>query len=113
MRDPARGEVWYADLNPVRGREQAGHRRVLVVSSNLFNESPAELVIVLPITSKEKGIRSHVPMAPPEGGLKSRSYIKCEDVRSIAKERLTKRLGWAKAATMAEVESHLRYLMEL
>src|SRR5438128_11466126 len=48
---PIRGEVWLIDLNPVRGHEQAGRRPALVVSDDLFNQGPAGLVIVLPITS--------------------------------------------------------------
>ena len=55
-RQPARGEIWLADLNPVHGREQAGRRPCLVVSVNPFNQGPAELVIVLPLTTKDKGI---------------------------------------------------------
>ena len=57
---PARGEVWLADLNPVRGHEQAGRRPVLVVSEDLFNRGPAGLAIVLPMTSTLRGIPSHV-----------------------------------------------------
>ena len=51
MSSPARGEVWLADLNPVRGHEQAGRRPVLVVSEDLFNQGPAGLAVVLPLTS--------------------------------------------------------------
>lgn len=48
---PARGDIWLADLNPVRGHEQAGRRPVLVVSVDLFNQGRADLVVVLPVTS--------------------------------------------------------------
>lgn len=88
MIQPARGEIWIVDLNPVRGHEQSGRRPGLVVSTDIFNSGPAELVVLVPITSKEKGIPFHVEIYPPEGGLKERSFIKCEDIRSLAKERL-------------------------
>src|SRR5262245_51942581 len=78
--DPKRGEVWFADLNPTRGREQAGQRPVLVISDDRFNASAAELVIVLPLTTRKKGIPYHVEISPPEGGMQQASYIKCEDV---------------------------------
>lgn len=87
----ARGEVWLADLNPVRGHEQAGKRPCLVISVDLFNQGASGLVVVLPITSKDKKIPFHVEINPPEGGLKVRSFIKSEDVRSISVERLKKR----------------------
>jgi mRNA interferase MazF len=85
----------------------------MVISVDLFNQSPAELVIVLPITSKDKNIRSHVPVAPPEGGVKETSFIKCEDVRSISTERLVSRWGAVTSGTMANVEDCLRILMGL
>jgi mRNA interferase MazF len=110
---PARGEIWLADLNPVRGHEQSGRRPCLVISVDLFNQSPAGLIIVLPVTSKGKGIRAHVPIEPPEAGIKDISYIKCEDVRSISTERLIKRWGMTTPATMSEVEDRLRILMGL
>ena len=62
MTTPLRGEVWLVDLNPTRGREQAGKRPVLVVSTNGFNKSPADLVVIAPITSKDKSIPWHVAL---------------------------------------------------
>ena len=113
MPEPSRGEVWWVDLNPTRGHEQAGRRPGLVVSVDPFNHGPAGLVIVLPITTKAKGIPFHVQIKPPEGGLKSASYIKCEDVRSVAKERLARRLGAISSTTQAEVDDRLRILLGL
>ena len=97
---PSRGEVWQADLNPTRGREQAGKRPVLVVATNDFNHGAAELVVVLPITSKKKGVPWQVAISPPEGGLKTKSFVKCEDVRSVSRARLSKRWGSVAEATI-------------
>lgn len=113
MINPARGEVWLADLNPTRGHEQAGRRPILVVSHDLFNQGPAELVIVLPLTSTHRGVPSHVPITPPEGGLKTASVILCEAIRSISKERLSQRLGTVSLATLAAVEDRIRILLDL
>lgn len=110
---PARGEIWLADLNPVRGREQAGMRPCLVISVDPFNQSPAGLVIVLPMTSRNKGIRSHVAVMPPVGGVREASYVKCEDVRSISVERLVSRWGAVKPDTLRGIEDRLRILMGL
>lgn len=113
MSPPMRGDIWMTDLDPVRGHEQAGKRPALVVSANTFNLGPAGLVILLPLTSKAKGVRSHVSVNPPEGGLRRPSFIKCEDVRSVAVERLGRRLGAVTPETMQAVEYRLRILMDL
>ena len=113
MTTPLRGEVWLVDLNPTRGREQAGKRPVLVVSTNGFNKSPADLVVIAPITSKDKSIPWHVALQPPEGGTKSSSFIMCEAVRSVSHDRLAQRWGAVTAATMNEVEDRLRILFDL
>ncbi len=113
MADPSRGEIWLADLNPTRGHEQAGQRPVLVISEDIFNKGPAELVIVLPITSRHRGVPSHVSIKPPEGGVKKTCVILCEAVRSIAKERLLRRWGKVYLSTLVAVEDRLRILMGL
>jgi mRNA interferase MazF len=101
------------NFDPTKGREQAGNRPALIVSINPFNHGPADLVIVLPLTSQAKGIPSHVLVQPPEGGLNYPSYIKCEDVRSISKRRLSNRLGGVTTKTMTAVEDRLQILLGL
>ena len=113
MDHPKRGDVWFANFDPTRGHEQSGNRPCLVVSVDAFNASAADLLIVVPITSQDKGIRSHVRIDPPEGGLKKVSYAKCEDIRSIARERLSKRWGRIHERTMSDVEIRLRILLGL
>ena len=110
---PARGEIWLLNLNPTKGREQAGSRPALVISVDLFNRGPADLVVVLPVTSVAKGIPFHVPVSPPEGGVRQPSFIKCEDVRSVSRSRLRERWGIVGARTMTAVEDRLRILMGL
>ncbi|MBC7098751.1 type II toxin-antitoxin system PemK/MazF family toxin [Candidatus Bipolaricaulota bacterium] len=113
MAEPCRGEIWLVDLSPVRGHEQAGRRPGLVISVDEFNHGPAGLVVVIPLTTKAKGIPLHVRVRPPEGGLDHASYIKCEDVRAISKERLLKPLGKVSPSAVAEVEDRLRILLGL
>lgn len=109
---PARGDVWTVNLDPIRGHEQAGTRPALVVSVDRFNQGPTGLVVVLPITSRSRGVPLHVAVAPPEAGLTLPSYIKCEDIRSISFERLG-RLGAVELQTMVLVEDRLRILLGL
>lgn len=96
-----------------RGHEQAGARPSLLISHDGFNQSAAELVVVIPITSKAKGVRTHVEITPPEGGLTVVSFAKCEDIRSISKDRLQRRLGAVSPTTMTKVEGVLRALLVL
>lgn len=113
MTPAARGEVWLADLSPTRDREQAGRRPVVVVSVDFFNEGPSGLVVVLPVTSTIRPIPSHVPIDPPEGGVKNRSAVLCEAVRSIASDRLVQRWGALTPASLERVEDCLRILLGL
>ncbi len=110
---PARGEVWLTELGQTRGREQAGTRPALIVSVDGFNQSGAELIVVVPMTSRLKRIRTHVEVLPPEGGLSVPSHIKCEDVRSISDQRLIRLRGTVSPNTMSEVGRRLRLLLGL
>jgi mRNA interferase MazF len=109
----SRGEVWLVDLNPTRGHEQAGTRLALVVSTDEFNQGPAGLLIVVPMTTTERGIPLHVSVDPPEGGIDRRSFIKCEDVRSVSEQRLITRLGVVSPDTLSLVADRLRIVLEL
>ncbi len=112
--EPSRGEIWLADLNPIRGHEQAGTRPVLVISTDLFNHGPAGLVFVLPLTRTDRRIPAHIPIDPPEGGMTSRSLILCDALRSISKDRF-KGVPWGhiSGGTMQRVEETLRMLLDL
>ena len=113
MSEPSRGEVWQADLSPTKGHETHGTRPCLIISVNPFNRGPAGLVVVLPITTRDKGIPLHVTVKPPEGGLEKQSFVKCEEPRSISKDRLTSRLGELAEPTMEEVSDRLRIVLDL
>lgn len=87
------GEIWYANLNPIQGSEQAGHRPVVIVSGNMLN-TYLNTVIVMPLTSKVKNYKGNVVLTPSlENGLEKTSEILIFHIRSIAKERLEKRIG--------------------
>ena len=111
--EPVRGEVWYARFDPVIGHEQGGERPCLVISDDRFNQSRADLVVVVPITRTQRGLGSHVRIDPPEGGLKTVSFIKCEDIRSISKQRLQSKRAKVAPPTMLAVEDRLRLLLSL
>lgn len=110
---PRRGEVWLAALDPSKGREQAGHGPVLVLSEDWFNSSGAELVTVLPITSRQHRYASRIEVTPPDGGLKKASHVIGEQVRTVSRARLTRRIGAVKPKTMAAVAAVVRDLLGL
>src|SRR6266700_4673201 len=110
---PCRGDVWMITFDPTVGREQAGRRPALVVSVDKFNHGPADLVVVLPVTSQDKKQPIHVAVVPPEGGLTVPSFIKCDDIRSVSKRRLKRFHGVVAERTMANVETRLRILLNL
>lgn len=111
--NPARGEIWDLNFDPTVGHEQAAVRPALMVSVDLFNEGPADLVLVIPITRTSRRIRWHVRVDSPEGGLVAESYIQVENVRSVSKSRLKRLRGRVSADTMREVEHRLRILLGL
>lgn len=106
MPDPIRGEVWPADLGMGRGHEQSGQRPVLVVSDDGLNSGLSGLVV--PLTSKigkSKSIPAHIPVGPPEAGLKTASVLLCDQLRAISKDRLGKApWGTMSATTPTKVE---------
>lgn len=110
---PARGEIWLADLDPVRGHEQAGKRPVLVLSVDTYNQSRADLIVVAPITSTIRQHPFHLTIAPPEGGLSDISNILCDSVRSVSKQRFARCWGRVSSATIIAVEDRLRILLGL
>jgi len=87
-----RGEVYWADLNPVRGREQAGSRPVLILSHDLFNRK-SETVIVMAITSQAQRAGFPLTMALPGGMMPKLSWVKISQIRTISIDRLGKRIA--------------------
>ncbi|HEY8750963.1 MAG TPA: type II toxin-antitoxin system PemK/MazF family toxin [Tepidisphaeraceae bacterium] len=113
MARPSRGEVWRADLEPVRGHEQGRVRPVLVISNDVFNHGNSNLVTIVPMTTKGRPLRSFLKIEPPEGGVSKTSFIMCDHVRTISADRLTRRFGAVSSRVLTEVELRLRYLMGL
>jgi mRNA interferase MazF len=114
VRTVHRGEVWLADLEPTRGREQTGERPVLIVSTDPFNRGRSGLVVAVPFTTRRRGLPVHVEVRPPDGGLRDVSFAMCEQVRSLSAERLGPRpFGSVPMAVLRSVEDRLRLLMDL
>ena len=104
------GEVWFCDLDPTRGHEQAGSRPAVVISVEQLSAGASELAIVVPLTRTNRPSPLYVPLDPPEGGVRERSYAMPEMVRSISRERLSKRWGTISAAKLNEITHRVHLL---
>lgn len=108
--DAQQGDVWFCDLNPVRGREQAGRRPAVVISATQLGTGASELAIVVPLTRTSRPSPLYVPIDPPEAGLRDRSYAMPEMVRSISRERLVERWGSISAGKLRQIAHRVHLL---
>jgi mRNA interferase MazF len=106
------GYVAWANLDPVRGREQAGHRPVLIVSSVGHLEAATTLAIVLPITSTPRGWPNHVHASGPTG-LHQPSWIMTEQPRTLSRDRLTSLAGRVSDECLFTVRTWLGDFLDL
>lgn len=97
-----RGEIRWADLDPTRGREQAGQRPVLILSHDVFNDRSGT-VIAVALTSQEPRASFPLTLESRASGLPKRSWIKISQVRTLASERIGRRLGRATEEELARV----------
>jgi mRNA interferase MazF len=110
-RTPRQGDVLWADPDPTRGSEQAKARRFIVVSVDQLNRSPVGLSLAVPLTRTDFSNALHLPIEPPEGGVRQRSFAMPEQLRALSHERLTRRLGELRPATLAELLRRCRLLL--
>lgn len=97
-----RGEIRWADLNPVRGHEQAGQRPVLILSHTVFNDR-SHTVIAVALTSQEPRAGYPLTLELTDAKLPKRSWVKMSQIRTLSTERLGKRLGRASVEELAKV----------
>jgi len=89
-----RGEIRWADLDPARRREQTGQRPVLILSHDVFNERSGT-VIAVALTSQEPHAGFPLTLESRARGLPKRSWIKISQIRTLATERVGRRLARA------------------
>jgi mRNA interferase MazF len=104
-----RGEIRWADLNPVRGREQAGHRPVLILSHDVFNERSGT-VIAVALTTQEPRAGFPLTLESTTEGLPKRSWVKISQIRTLAVERIGARVA---RASEEEVQRVIEGLNEI
>ena len=97
-----RGDVVWAELSPVRGREQAGRRPVLVLSQDVFNERSGT-VIAVALTSQPQAAGFPLTLELSMPGLPKKSWVKISQVRTLSTERLGPRMGRVSAEELGLV----------
>jgi mRNA interferase MazF len=105
-----RGEIRWADLNPVLGHEQAGRRPVLVLSHDVFNERSGT-VIAVALTSQEPRAGFPLTLESKATGLRQRSWIKISQIRTLSVDRIGSRLARASEEELARVLDGLNEIL--
>lgn len=108
---PERGDVFWADPDPTRGSEQAKSRPFVIVSVDQLNRAPLSLSLAVPFTRTDFSNPLHLAIAPPEGGLREQCFAMPEQLRTISHERLSRRLGRLRPATLDELLRRCRLLL--
>lgn len=105
-----RGEIRWADLSPTRGREQAGRRPVLIISHDVFNERSGT-VIAVAITSQPQRAGFPLTLELTSASLPKRSWVKIGQIRTLAVERIGRRIGRASPEEVARVVEGLNEII--
>ncbi|MBM3286043.1 MAG: type II toxin-antitoxin system PemK/MazF family toxin [Candidatus Eisenbacteria bacterium] len=105
-----RGEIRLADLNPVRGHEQAGQRPVLVLSHDVFNERSGT-VIAVALTSQPQRAGFPLTLELRARTLPKRSWVKISQIRTLSVERIGRRVGRAAPEEVAQVVEGLHEII--
>lgn len=108
---PQQGEVYWTDPEPTRGSEQAKPRPYAIVSVDQLNHASLDLSLGVPLTRTDFNSSLHVEVPASEAGLKERGFAMPEQLRTLAHERFTRRLGTLRPTTLDELLKRCRVLL--
>ena len=97
-----RGDIRWADLNPVRGHEQAGMRPVLILSQDVFNENSGT-VIAMALSSQPQRAGFPLTLELMTEKLPKQSWVKISQIRTLSVDRIGKKLGRVSPEELAQV----------
>jgi mRNA interferase MazF len=106
-------QVWLVDFgNPV-GHEEGGVRPAVVVGSTTHCRFPIGMAIVVPLTTRDRGLDHHVRIDSPESGLARPSWARTEDITAVSTQRFrrTQPLGTASSNEVARLSEWLREMV--
>lgn len=108
MAEVRRGELYFADLSPVVGSEQGGGRPVLILQNDTANRcSPTVIVAALTSKTGKPPLPTHVVVSPAQSGLRRTSIVLLEQIRTLDRSRLGRRIGTLGGDVMRRVERAL------
>jgi mRNA interferase MazF len=105
-----RGDIVWADLNPVKGHEQAGLRPALILSPEVFNERSGT-VIAMALTSQPQKAGFPLTMELTSVSLPKPTWVKISQIRTLSVERLGKRMGHVSDAEMSQIVEGLNEIV--
>ena len=112
MREIKRGDIYFADLNPIRGSEQGGIRPVLVIQNDKGNKhSPT--IIIAPVTSSLEKVKLPTHVEIFGEGLSKNSIVLLEQIRTIDKCRITDHIGRLDNKTMKHIDKAIETSLEV
>lgn len=106
-------QLWWIDLGRPAGHEQGGLRPAIVVGSDTHCRFPIDMALVVPLTTRDRGLAHHVRIASPESGLSRPSWARTEDLRSVSTQRFSQPqpIGVASRAEVNELSDWLREMV--
>lgn len=104
-------DIWLTDFGEPVGHKQGYTRPSIVISSDMINSNLSEKLIVIPITSKERMINTHIKLST-QTGLSQTSFALIEDIKSISMERLIKHIGFIDDDILKQIHQILKYMLD-
>lgn len=109
-----RGDIYYANLSPVVGSEQGGHRPVLVIQNDVGNKySPTIIVAAITSQISKAKLPTHIEISSKQFGLEKDSVILLEQLRTIDKRRLKEKITHLNEEVMGRVDEGIRVSLGL
>jgi mRNA interferase MazF len=105
-----RGDIYWADLDPTKGNEQAGQRPVLILSNNIFNEKSGT-VIAMALTSQEPRAGFPLTLELSDASLPKKSWLKISQIRTLSTLRLGRRIGQARTNEVEQAIAGLNQIL--
>lgn len=99
-------QIWTVVLDPTVANEQAGTRPCIVVSADRFNALPIRQAIIVPLTTRDRGLPHHITVTD-NGGLAKASWAMCEAVRAVSTQRFGRHIATATERTMRAIGEQL------
>jgi mRNA interferase MazF len=110
MADILRGEIWWANLNPTRGREESGIRPVLIISQDVFNRHSGT-IIAIALTSQAPKTEFPLTFLIESVSLPKQSWVKISQVRTLSIDRLGDRISQISPEELAVIISGLNEIV--